>query len=608
MPGRHGPRSRARQFASHRFAYLEGMLRFIPRRRRTLVLAGIALAVLVTSGIAGAQNKRSATMAGPPASPRQLEFSSAAHEFGVPEPLLLAVSYTLTRWEDAKGAATDSTGGFGPMHLTAADGHSVVNAQPPAQGVNIDQLIRQIDTDPALHTLERAAALVHAPPGQVSRDSTLNIRAGAALLASYAGSPKPASVDGWYDAVVRYVGGGAASPVATRLADEVYDVLRSGASSTTTDGQSVAFVGQTARAGTGALTGAAQCPAALACRFSAAAGFERAQRTVGAVRYIVLGAAGTTYEEAVAAAADPRNASSAHYLVRGVDGQVTELVRGKDIARFTGSDTLDAQSLTIGLDSVGGTGLIRYSNQTYASTAALVKYLATSFHIPLDRQHVLGRDELPSTGGTQLNDPGPRFDWGRLFTAMDADLAGPSDDFGRAVAFVPTFAGNTQPVRQCATLGLGCADLGRQQVNFVPLRTGPDETAPLLSDAGLHANGAAGSADLADTGDTAVAGQVFAVAERRGGWTAIWYGGQLGWFKDSAGLTRQVRSALVTPASGLSSVDVYADPAGEPDQLYTLGAGESYPLLSQSPDGWSVISFDHRIAFVRTADLSVWPG
>jgi N-acetyl-anhydromuramyl-L-alanine amidase AmpD len=583
------------------------MLRFIPRRRRTFVLAGIALAVLVTSGIAGAQNKHSATMDGPPPSPRQLEFASAAHEFGVPEPLLLAVSYTLTRWEDAKGAATDTDGGFGPMHLTAADGHSVVNAAPPAPGTDIDLLIRQIDTDPALHTLERASALVHAPPGQVSRDSTLNVRAGAALLASYVGKPKPASIDGWYQAVAKYVGGGSVTPEATRLANEVYDTLRSGASGTTTDGQHVTLVAQNATAGAGPLAGAAQCPASMACRFAAAAGYEKGQRSTGAVNFIVLGTAGTTYEQAVAQAADPKDATSAHYLVRGTDGQVTQLVRGKDIARFTGSTTLDAQSLTIGLDSVGGAGLVHYSEATYASTAALVKYLATQFHVPLDRQHVLGRDELPSAG-TQVNDPGGRFDWGHLFALMDAELAPPSDDFGRAVAFVPAMATNTQAVRECATLGLGCADLGRQQVNFVPLRTAPEANAPLLSDAGLHNNGSAGSADLADTGDKAVAGQVFAVAQRQGAWTAIWYGGQLGWFKNSAGLTRQVRSALVTPKAELTSVDVFDDPEGAPNELYALGAGQSYPLLAQQPNGFSVISFDHRIAFVRTSDLLVWPG
>src|SRR5262249_51274072 len=251
----------------------------------------------------------------------------------------------------------------------------------------------------------------------------------------------------------------------------------------------------------------------------------------------------------------------------------------------------------------------RYGEQTYAGPAALVKYLAAAYRIPLDRRHVLGRDELPGAAAARpAADPGPRWDWGHFFDLLGAPLAGPSDDFGRAVAFIPSFAGNTQPVRQCPVLSLGCADLGRQQVNFVPLHVAPSDSAPLLSDPTVHPDGAPGSSDLADTGDKAVAGQVFAVAERRGGWTAIWYGGQRAWFQDGPGLTRQVRSPLVTPAPGLGSIDVFAEPGGQPEQLYTLLAGQSYPLLGQLPGGVDIIGFNHTLAFVRATDVSVWPG
>jgi hypothetical protein len=163
-------------------------------------------------------------------------------------------------------------------------------------------------------------------------------------------------------------------------------------------------------------------------------------------------------------------------------------------------------------------------------------------------------------------------------------------------------------VQQCSTLGLGCADLGQQHVNFVPLHVAPSQGAPLLSDPVVHPDGAAGSTDLADTGDKAVAGQVFAVAERQAGWTAVWYGGQRGWFQDAPGLTRQVRMPLVTPAPGLGSIDVYTDPAGQPAVLYTLAAGQSYPLLGRLPGGFDVIGFNHGIAFVRASDAVEWPG
>jgi hypothetical protein len=586
-------------------------LRFRPRRRRTTILAAIALVVLVFSGIAGARGRHAATSA--PPSPRQQQFAAAAREFAVPEPLLLAMSYALARWQDARGAPTDSTGGFGPMHLTLANGHAYAATVAPDRGTDPETIIRSIDNDPALHTLEAAAALLHQPVGLVSRDAKLNIRAGAALLAFYAGNPHPTTLDGWYDAVARYGGGGGVTPAGRRLADAVFDVLRSGAAGMTADGQRMALAPQHITAGHGSSVGGSaghpQCPSGLACRFIAADGYDPAHRPAGQVRFLVLGSAGTTYEQGIVRMASPRAYTSAHYLVRATDGQVTQLVRTTDAAWFTGSPVLDAESIGIGLDGTGSEGLADYSDQTYASAAALVKYLATAYRIPLDRQHVLGRDELPSAVADRpANDPGPRWDWGRFFSLLGAPLAGPSDDFGRAVAFVPSFADNTQPVQQCSTLGLGCANLGEQQVNFVPLHTAPSPAAPLLSDPTVHPDGAAGTTDLADTGDKAVAGQVFAVAGRQPGWTAVWYGGQRGWFQDAPGLTRQVRIPLVTPAPGLGSIEVYTDPAGQPAALYPLDAGQSYPLLGHLPGGLDVIGFNHSIAFVRAADVVVWPG
>src|SRR5438105_12944719 len=51
------------------------------------------------------------------ASPLQSAFSGAAAEFHVPANVLLAVSYTLSRWESS--AAPSAAGAFGPMQLGA---------------------------------------------------------------------------------------------------------------------------------------------------------------------------------------------------------------------------------------------------------------------------------------------------------------------------------------------------------------------------------------------------------------------------------------------------------------------------------------------------------
>src|SRR5262249_52603129 len=211
------------------------------------------LVVLVFSGIAGARGRHAATST--PPSPRQQQFTAAAREFAVPEPLLLALSYVQARWEDGRGAPTDAGGGFGPLHLTLANGHAYAATVAPDRGMNEDTIIRSIDTDPALHTLEAAAALLHQPVGLVSRDAKLNIRARAALLAFSAGSPRPTSLDGWYDAVARYGGGGTVTAAGRHLADAVFDVLRSGAAGVTTDGQRMVLGPQHTTAGHGGSPG-----------------------------------------------------------------------------------------------------------------------------------------------------------------------------------------------------------------------------------------------------------------------------------------------------------------------------------------------------------------
>lgn len=57
--------------------------------------------------------------AAPPAPATNLQnaFSAAAAEFKVPESILLAVSYNVSRWEDHQGHPSIA-GGYGPMHLT----------------------------------------------------------------------------------------------------------------------------------------------------------------------------------------------------------------------------------------------------------------------------------------------------------------------------------------------------------------------------------------------------------------------------------------------------------------------------------------------------------
>ncbi|MFD1541050.1 N-acetylmuramoyl-L-alanine amidase [Nonomuraea guangzhouensis] len=136
---------------------------------------------------------------------RQGDFAAAARDFGVPESVLLGLSYLESRW-DANAGTPSVAGGYGPMHLVDAP-------------------------------LRLAQRLTGLPAARLRTDPAANIRGGAAVLASYQRRPSTNPAD-WYDAVARYAG--APGPQAARaFADEVFAVIRAGAARRTDDGQPV---------------------------------------------------------------------------------------------------------------------------------------------------------------------------------------------------------------------------------------------------------------------------------------------------------------------------------------------------------------------------------
>jgi hypothetical protein len=180
----------------------------------------------------------------------------------------------------------------------------------------------------------------------------------------------------------------------------------------------------------------------------------------------------------------------------------------------------------------------------------------------------------------------------------------------------------------------------------VLLRSAPSHDAPLVVDIGLHPDGSPSTMHISDHGARASAGQTFAVADRHGDWTAIWYLGQKAWFHNPADNPAAEWSTgfVVTPKPGRSTIPVYgraypeaaAYPPGVPVQpivplQYTLSAGQRYaagPTLTgeyyrattfdgSSPGDWTVISgdmtyvqiqFGHRFAFVNLDDVQVLPS
>jgi hypothetical protein len=174
----------------------------------------------------------------------------------------------------------------------------------------------------------------------------------------------------------------------------------------------------------------------------------------------------------------------------------------------------------------------------------------------------------------------------------------------------------------------------------VRLHTAPSDDAPLVKDIGLRPGGQDSTIDVNDMASRASTGQQYAVADRQGDWTAIWFLGQKAWFKNPAEHPTAVPASgvLVTPKAGKSEVPVYgraypeasAYPADVPVQTvspmpYKLLAGQKYVVgnkvtseyyyavtfdpashkVVRGTDVYYEIQFAHRVEYVRAADVDV---
>jgi N-acetyl-anhydromuramyl-L-alanine amidase AmpD len=412
-----------------------------------------------------------------------------------------------------------------------------------------------------------------------------------------------------------------------------------------------------------------ECPVQLVCRFVPAAyaqtnpanpnaygNYDQAERPDDGdeIRYIAIHDTEESYDSAIGTFQDPQRRVSAHYVIRSSDGQITQLVHTKDIAFHAGNYWFNMHSLGIEHEGVMVNGARWYTEQMYRTSARLVRYLAARYHIPLDREHIVGHEELPAATPDRVAamhyDPGPYWNWAHYFDLLGAPLsAGPAPDTPvlaahRAgmpvITIAPRFETNTQPLQRCAATT--CTDLPRQGSNVVYLHTQPSTNAPLVTDPGLHPDGSPGTTQVKDWSARAVTGQSFVVARRWGQWIAIWFGGRLAWLTTtSARFSDPGHGVLITPRPGHTAIPVYgtafpeagAYPPTIPVKAivalpYTIPAGQIYLGVQPSfadyyyarfdgarvPNNHTLvvgnrclmeISFNHRQAFVDTADVII---
>ncbi|WP_328472426.1 N-acetylmuramoyl-L-alanine amidase [Streptomyces sp. NBC_00448] len=643
------------------------------RRARSAVAVAAAAVLLPLFG-AGTAHAAAA-----PGSLQQA-FTDAAGKYGVPSSVLLGVSYMESRWDGHQGMPS-VTGGYGPMHLT--DARTALTDFPVKQVGDGGDDGRGDDSRPLitpaqaaapataafpanLTTVRRAATLTGLPSAELRDAPAANVAGGAALLAAEQrelGEPPSADPADWYAAVARYSGADDRD-TADSFADDVFDVIRQGQARTTDSGQRVALAavpglapatGQAAKVGLRADNDAGtECPPGLGCEWVPApyqeigggdyGNYDLADRPNDEkIDTIVIHDTEGSWATSLKLVQDPTYLSW-HYTVRSSDGHIAQHVKTQDVGWQAGNWYTNAKSIGVEHEGFLTDPDAWYTEAMYRSSARLVRYLAQKYDVPLNRQHILGHDNVPGPTGSYVpgmhTDPGPYWDWAHYMALLGAPIHPTAGAWGGEVTIDPDYATNQPVYTGCTTAGATCPAHGSDAVR---LYTAPSEDAPLVHDVGLHGATGASTTDVNDVGARASTGQQYAVAGRQGDWTAIWYLGQKAWFHNPKANPTAVDATglVVTPKKGLASIPVYgraypeasAFPAGVPVQAltpmpYSIPAGQRYvvggavhgeyyysvtfdPASHQVVRGKNVyyeIQLGHRVEYVLASDVALVPS
>ncbi|MEV0386618.1 N-acetylmuramoyl-L-alanine amidase [Nonomuraea sp. NPDC050643] len=653
-----------------------------------------------------------AAVPGSSGSGRQSDFAAAARDYGVPESVLLGVAYLESRW-DGNAGRPSTAGGYGPMHLVdvfpaesthLGDMHGDPrgdDARPMSPARALDPSALRMAAAPPRTTLPEAGRLTGVDAARLRTDPAANIRAGAALLASYQERPSADPAD-WHGAIERYAG--TDDPVASRaFADEVFAVMREGAERITDDGHPVRLdpvPGLPAETETpldddapvtsdeefevdtdgapitdedsldqetdtdedvhlgpepelaeparpkGQTSERAECPSSLTCEWMPAA-FKRFgkknDRDYGnhdrlnrerAVDYLIVHDTEGSYQGIPSMIRNPKYVSW-HYTIRSRDGHVAQHVATKDIAWHAGNWDVNTRSIGIEHEGYLAKGGTWYTEAMYRSSAKLARYLADKYDIPINRAHILGHDNVPGTNPKTVagmhEDPGPYWDWAHYFELMGRPLKAAKN--GDSIIIRPSYNANRPRFTGCVSTkaAQACPAHGAATVW---LHTSPSTTAPLVTDLGKHP-GKPSTYSVYDHSARASTGQRYAVAERQGDWTAIWYLGQKAWFHNPASNPTAIpaKGPLVTPLT--ADVKVYGRAYPEksaykgvsyqpltplkyriaPGQTYTVGdtvTGSYYAanafnaarhVTTTGKVRYHQIQLGHRVMFVMTKDV-----
>lgn len=328
-------------------------------------------------------------------------FEQASREFGVPTELLMAVSYTVTSWNDAQGYDAHSAREFGVMGLR-------MQTEGP--------------------TLEEAARLLNLEPEQLISDQTQNIRGGAALLASYArevnaGTPvqgelRLETAPLWWNAVAQYAGLLDARQ-ADMFAVHVFETLDRGMEGRADSGELIRLLPTSLPSVIGEWIQDARYQykrqveamtpqvdyAGAAWVAACSSNYSNYSRTAADIAYVVIHKIEGSYSGCISWFQNCSAQVSAHYVV-SKNGDVTQMVKEEDIAWHAGN--WDYNEASVGIEHEGYTAKDDVTDAEYRASAELTKDICNRNGIAKTRSYIIGHNEVP---GATHTDPGPYWDW-----------------------------------------------------------------------------------------------------------------------------------------------------------------------------------------------------
>ncbi|MCC6335656.1 MAG: N-acetylmuramoyl-L-alanine amidase [Myxococcales bacterium] len=342
----------------------------------------------------------------------------AEQQTGLPREVVMALAYQQGRFESA---SPDDT----PLR------HDVVSDDPELSGDEYGGIHHFGPMYLSLEQVTAGARSAGLAEDAVRNDDAANILAGAAVLAEKA---KPLTSDEDFEtlapfreALTRYLAL-EDSPAAGNLAiAEIHDLLRAGFKVTLDDGETLEVTGfgpaltTTARA-----LGVGEYPAVQWIRSP-----NFSSRDGNPVRFVVVHDMEGFMSSAIAVFSNTARQSSAHYLTRASDGHIVQMVDEGMNAWHCGNGWYNRNSIGIEHEGFAGrpAGGGYYNETQYVASAQLVAAIATRYRIPIDRGHIFGHGNVPSSGAggicsdAQANaahcggaghhwDPGPYWDWG----------------------------------------------------------------------------------------------------------------------------------------------------------------------------------------------------